>query len=414
MRILILTLVFPPDNVSTAQLMGDLASDLAAAGHDVRVITTTPHYNRDPDAESRQPLRRAGWFFFRSDFHGIPVLHARVGAKQRGIIRRILSWGGFHVLTTMAAMRGPRPDVILCPSPPLTIGVSAWIVALRHRSRFVYNVQEVYPDIAIRLNAVRSRLMIRLLYALERFVYRKAHAVTVISVAMRQNLLGKGTPPGKVEIIPNFVDAGVLAPLPKDNPFSRRHALVDKFVISYAGNMGPAQDLDTFLDAAATLREHDEIRFLMVGNGIARDRLEARARELALDNLLFLPHQPFSEVPHIYASSDVNLVPLARSTGFDALPSKIYRILACERPVVACTDLQSELAETVRASGAGVVVEPANASRLADTILELSRDRGRCAAMGKRGRAYVLEHFTRGAVTGRYAALLSAVASRDS
>lgn len=403
-RVLILSLLFPPDNVSTAHIMGDLAVDLRDAGYDVQVVTSTPHYNRDADAESRQPLARSGFLFSRSSFHGIPVIHARVGKKSRSVLRRLLSWCGFHLLTTAVALRGPRPDVILCPSPPPTIALTAWVIGLRHRAPFIYNVQEIYPDIAISLGAVRNRALIAALFALERFIYRKAAAVTVIGPGLESNLLAKGVPKAKLHVIPNFVDLDLFTPQARENAFAREHGLGAKFVVSYAGNMGPAQGLETFIDAAALLRDESGIVFLMIGDGILRDDLRARAR--ALPNLIFLDHQPLSLVPSIYAASDMNLVPLAAGAGANSIPSKVYRIMAAERPILACADADSELARLVHAAACGEVVPPGDAPALAETVRRAARETEQGRAMGRRGREYVLQHYARKNVTRRYAELI--------
>ena len=159
-RVLILSLVFPPDGVSTAQIIGDLAADLKGLGHDIVVLTTTPHYNRDPVAEAAQPLApRWGRLLQASSFRGIPVYHVRVPRKGRRVTGRLAAWLLFHVMSTIASLRVVKhPEVILVPSPPLTMGVNAWAIARLKRCPFIYNVQELYPDLAITLGAITSAL----------------------------------------------------------------------------------------------------------------------------------------------------------------------------------------------------------------------------------------------------------------
>ena len=407
-RVLVVSLVFPPDGVSTAVIMGELSADLRRAGHEVTVITTVPHYNRDERAEARQPLaRRWGGLLFRSDYHGISVLHVAMPRKTASVLRRLLAWTQFHVLSVLAALAHVRrADVIFAPSPPLTVGLVAWALGLRYRAPFVYNVQELYPDIAIALGALRHRGLIKVLYALERFVYRRARFITVIAERMRERVIQKGIPARKVRLIPNFADVDDLVPIPRDNEFSRTHELVHRFVVTYAGNMGPAQDLDGVLDAARLLRD-PRVCVLLVGEGSAYARLDARVRAERLTNVLMLPHQPYSLVPQIYASSDVCLVPLAKDAGSDAVPSKVYRIMACERPVLVCADAQSDLAELVRTAGSGVVVPQGEPQALAAAIDRMLSDPAATAAMGRVGRARVLADFSREAVSRQYATLLT-------
>jgi colanic acid biosynthesis glycosyl transferase WcaI len=408
-RILVLTLVFPPDGVSTAVILGELSADLARAGHDVSVVTTTPHYNRDQAAERRQPLsRRWGGLLAESSYHGIPVLHVAMPRKTASVLRRLLAWMQFHLLSlAVALIHVRRVDVIVAPSPPLTVGVVAWLLGRRYGAPFVYNVQELYPDIAIALGALHNRSLIRMLYALERFVYRRARFITVIAPRMRERVVMKGVPDDKVRVVPNFADVDDLRALPKDNDFSRTHGLDRRFVVTYAGNMGPAQDLDAVIDAASLLTNQAGLLFLLVGEGSAYQRLGERVSSLGLANVLMLPHQPYALMPQIYGASDVCLVPLAADAGSDAVPSKVYRIMACERPVLACADAHSDLADFVKDTRAGIVVPPGAPEALAAAIADAMTKPETLREMGLAGRRRVLAGYSRAAVTAQYDALIT-------
>jgi colanic acid biosynthesis glycosyl transferase WcaI len=407
-HVLFLSLVFPPDNVSTAVIMGELAADLKAAGHEITVVTTTPHYNRDREAERRQPLRPVwGPILKGSEFHGIRVLHVAMPQKSSRIILRLLAWAGFHLWSLVAAgVLVRRVDVILAPSPPLTIGLCAWLLGCAYRAPFVYNAQELYPDIAVALGAIRRRGVIQALLALERFVYARAAAVTVIAQRMRSRVIAKGFTPEKIRLIPNFVDVEDMLPQPKSNAFAREHGIERAFVVLYAGNIGPAQGLGVVLDAAELLLDAADVTFLFVGEGAAKDQLRESARERHLDRVVFLDYQDYGRVPEIYAASDLCLVPLATNTGSDAVPSKVYRIMACGRPVLACADAASDLAELVAVSGGGTVVPPASPQALAEAVREAKKNPQACAEKGAAGRRHVLAHYSRRAVSGQYEALV--------
>jgi colanic acid biosynthesis glycosyl transferase WcaI len=410
-RVLLLTLVFPPDSVSTAQIMGDLATDLLGLGHDVTVVTTTPHYNRDPELEARQPLRPWwGRVVQRSSFAGATVYHTAMPAKTASIPRRLLAWLQFHILSLavgVCALR--RVDVIVAPSPPLTMGVAAWLLGLRHRAPFVYNVQEIYPDIAIRMGAVRNRRLIALLHRLERFVYARAAVITLIADGMARRLLEKGVPRERIEVIPNFVDVDAFQAVAAPNAFTREFGLDGAFLVTYAGNLGPLQGLDLLLDAAQQLRDEPAVVFAIVGGGTLRDPIARRIRQDRLENVRLIPFQPVSRVPEIYGASDLNVVALASSTGSDAVPSKVYRIMACARPVLAVTDADSDLAALVREAGSGIIARPA-ARDVAEAIRRAHADRSSLAALGAAGRRHVERHYARPLVTARYDALLTRLA----
>lgn len=408
LNILILTLVFPPDNVSTANIVGDLAVDLKAHGHFVTVLTTRPHYNPDSTAEAKQPMKSfIGSIVKTSSYNQIPVFHVFMPRKGSSIILRLLSWAGFHCISTMVGIASvKKPDIIIAPSPPLTIGLSAWFIGLIRRSPYIYNIQEVYPDIAIRLGALRNRQAIRYLKKIEKFVYDKAVAITVIAPRMRKNLLGKGILDRKIKVVPNFVDINVMVPLPKENPFLRRLGLNDQFVVSYAGNFGVPQGLETIIRAADILRGKQEISFIMVGDGMHKKRISSLVTKLQLANVRILPYQPFAIVPQIYSASDVNIVPQAPETGFEAVPSKVYRIMACSRPIIAVTDPTSDLSELIKSADCGIVVPPGSGWGLAEAILWAFQNQKEWKEKGKFGRAYALDHYSREKITQSYEELI--------
>jgi colanic acid biosynthesis glycosyl transferase WcaI len=414
--VLILSLVFPPDSVSTAQLMGELAVELQARGCRVGVITTTPHYNLEPSVVEAQPLRRWwGRVVQRSNYRGIPVFHTLMPRRSASLVGRGLAWLTFHVLSLLVGWLGPlRWQVIVAPSPPLSIGACAWLLTLRRRSRYIYNVQEIYPDLAISLGLLRNKALIRSLLTLERFVYARAAAVTVIAPRMRERLLAKGVPATKLKTIANCTEAVTLQPLPKANGFALEHGLADRFVVSYAGNMGPAQGLERLLDAAALLASEPAIRFLLIGDGIARAGLARRVDRDGLDNVTLLAQQPYARMAEIYGASDLSLVAQASGSASEAVPSKVYRIMTCGRPVLAVTDPASDLATLVREAEAGWVVSPDDPQAVAEVIQAARRRPDLCRSYGESGRRYVLAHHTTSAMGEAYFRLITSVAAGDS
>jgi colanic acid biosynthesis glycosyl transferase WcaI len=404
---LLLTLVFPPDGVSTAVLMGELAQDLQARGLTMEVLTTTPHYNVDSAARQSQPLQRHwGGLFFSSTFHKIPVWHAAVSPKGNRVIARLWDYLRFHLVTLWLGLRLPRPKVILAPSPPLTVGIIAWLLACWHRVSFVYNVQEIYPDVAVQLGMLRNRAVIGVLAALERFIYARAHKITVISEWFRRNLLEKGVPPDKLVVIPNFVDTDFMYPRARQNDFAQQQHLLDKFVIQYAGNIGLTQDFETILAAATLLQDQPDIQFVLVGDGARREWLAGQLAQGLYPNVCLLPYLPRSVIPDLYATADVCLVPLKAGTASQTFPSKIYTIMAAGRAVIATAEPETELAWVVEQAKSGWVVTPGLAADLAAAVRQAYQQRATLNAYGSAGRAYVVAHHSRQAVAEQYAQLL--------
>ncbi|MCU0490259.1 MAG: glycosyltransferase family 4 protein [Chloroflexaceae bacterium] len=408
-RVLLLSLVFAPDGVSTAVLMTELAQELQACGHELTVLTTTPHYNLEPEARARQPLRPYwGSLLQRSACGDMPVYHAAIPVKGSRVGARMLDYMRFHAVSTMAGLVATgRYDVVLAPSPPLTIGVSAWLLALARGVPFIYNVQEIYPDVAVSLGVLKNRRMIRALEGLERFVYGRARVVTVISEWFRRRLLAKGVPPEKLQVIPNFVDTDFMQPGSRQNEFAHSHGLDDTFVVLYAGNIGLTQGFETILAAARQLRHLPAVRFVVVGDGARRAWLEEQLRAQGLPNVLLLPYQPRSVVPQIYASSDVCLVPLKRGTAQETFPSKIYTIMAAGRPVIASADAESELAWVVGQAGCGWAVPPDDSAALVQAVSAAYHGRDSLSQQGRAGRTYVVAHHSRQAVARQYDELIT-------
>ena len=407
MKILILTLVFPPDNVSTAHIVGRLASEFARDGHQVVALTSTPHYHPDAGQRWRQQLTPVvGRLVQRSDTRGVTAYHVWMPSKDQQPGARLVAWLWFHAATTVLGMVvGTGSDVILAPSPPLTIGVEARLLGLRHRVPFVYNVQEVYPDVAVALGAIGNRSIIRFLKWLERWVYARARFVTVIGARMRSNLLAKGVPPEQVVTIPNFVDPDELPIRPRNNSFAAAHGLVGRFVVSYAGNLGVPQGLTTVIQAAQLLRETENIEFVLIGDGAAAGDLRRRVESNGLPNVRFLPFQPFDVVPDIYAASDVCLVPQAEGTGLHGLPSKIYRIMACGRPMIGICDADSEVAELIHEAECGLVVPPNDPDALAGAVKAACASGQAWNLKGTQGRSFVQQRYSVRGVANAYLSL---------
>ena len=408
-HILLLSLVFSPDGVSTAHLMTELAVGMQARGHRVAVLTTTPHQSPEPEALARQPLRRRwGGLLYESEVGGVRVLHAKVPPKGAGVTARLLAHARFHAVCTLAGLllAGPQ-DVILSPTPPLTIGLNAWLLAVLKRAPFIFNVQEIFPDIAIDMGFVRNRALKRFLFAVERFIYARASRVVVIGESFRQNLLAKGVPEARLLTIPNFVDVDEVRPGDRDNAFARANELCDSFVVLYSGNVGLTQGFETLLAAAASLRDLPDVRFVVVGNGSRRPWLEAEIARLDLPNVTLLPFQPRGVVPDIYATADVCLVPLKGGMARGTFPSKIYTIMSAGRPAIAAADADSELAWVVADARCGRRIPPDDAAALATTIRQAHADRAEWRRLGENGRSYVVARHARDVVIDRYDRLLS-------
>lgn len=406
MRILLPIIQFPPDVNPTGLLMAQLCEGLSAYGHEVSVITAFPHYeNFRVWDEYRGKLAQRG------THNGMQVLRLYVYAPgKKSMVNRLLSYVSYNALATVAGVFSRnRWDVVLCPNGSFFTGLSAWCLEKIKSAPFIYNVQDLYPDVPVRAGQLRNPYAIAALKSMENFMYRKAAHITVITPAIRENLLGKGVPTDKMTVIPNFVDTDFIRPLAKDNDFARAHGLADKFVVSYAGSLGYVYDLDTLLDAAALLREQHDIFFLIVGNGVAKGELEKKAEKLSLANVRFMPFQPRECLPWLRASSDVQVSLYRAGAANDSFSSKIYEIMASGRPLLAAAELDSEVERAVKSAGCGLCISPGDTEHLAEAILDLYRNPPLRETMGRRGRRYAEENHSKQVVIDRYHDLLQRI-----
>lgn len=406
-RVLLHSLVFAPDSVSTAQIMTELALELKKHGHTVTVLTTTPYYNVVPDAVARQPMTpRAGGLWYTSEIDGIRIWHVRIPAKGKRLCQRAVEFARFHVLSLLAGVHAVGPqDVVISTSPPLSIGVVSWLLATRWGAQSVYKVAELFPDLAIKQGAVRGTLMIGLLKAMERFVYARSAMVVPIADQFAERIRGRGVPHGKVRTIPDCVDTEFYRPLPRANAFAREHGLLDEFVVLYGGNIGLVHDWESVLFAAEKLGDLP-VRFVVVGDGARREWLANQIAVRRLPNVSLLGYQPRERMPEINAACDIGMIPLTRIGARDAFPSKVYSNLACGRPIIVCAEPGSEMARLVEDAGCGRAVAPENGQAFLDAVLAAYRDRATLPQEGMRGRDLVERKYSKQSMGSEYDAMI--------
>jgi colanic acid biosynthesis glycosyl transferase WcaI len=296
-------------------------------------------------------------------------------------------------------------DIVISPSPPITIGIIGWLIAVRHRAPAVYNVQEIYPDFAVNQGLIRNPLIIGILSKIERLVYSRSAAVVTISEWFSRIIRPRGLSGGKLRTIPNSVDTALFCPYPRDNAFAREHGLIDDFVVLYGGNIGPGQDWDSFLSAAETLG-HLPVLFVVVGGGGKATWLAEECSRRSLSSVRLLGYQPRSLMPLVNASCDLCTIPMKPGTTRDGFPSKIYTIMASGKSVLVQADEDSELAWLVRHTRSGRVVVPGDGAAYAAGVQAAFEQRAVLAEEGARGRDYVVSNYSVEAVGQAYDALV--------
>ena len=408
MNIVVLCPHFAPDTAPTGTVMTGIVHGLAERGHEIHVVTSLPWYREHAvDSAWTGRLMRTE----RVEWGSITRVHPFPGNDKRNLLRRAVGFVGFTLLAAVGALRagGPlrRVDAVLAMSPPLTLGPTGWFVAKARRGRFVFNIQDVFPDAAVRTGALSNARVIALAERLERLSYRMADVVTVLSDDLAENVLSKLPRSAKkqgteVVVIPNFVDMTLFEAAATGESYRAEFGLGSGPVVMYAGNLGFSQSLDLVVKLAEA-RPH--LTVVINGDGTARAVLQTDADRLP--NLHLIGYQPVERLPEVLAAADIHLVPLKAGLGSVSVPSKTYSILAARRPVIASIDRGTAIEQLLNESGAGIVVDPDRPDMLIEAIDALIADEPRRASMGNAGHSWVREHASPETAASMYERVLS-------
>lgn len=334
-KILIHTIVFSPDSVSTAYLYNDIALGFRDHGYDVVVLTTTPHYNRIDSELSRQPLSRK-WMglYYESYYKGIKVLHIPQKKFQNAMARALgmLYW---HILSIVLGLLQRKVDIILSASPPLSIGLVSAIIGKIKGAKTIYNIQEIYPDLFINHKGIKNQLIIKSLGFLEQLVYSWSNALVTIDDVFYNTIKDRVDPISKLQIIPNFVDTEIFSPIPKGGMRIDRKLFPDNdsLKVMYAGNIGYAQDWETLLNLATEIKDCP-VEFWIVGDGVQKERLERYIKESRLTKIHLVPYQHREVMPYLISYADIHFILMNQKVENHGFPSKIYTIMACGKPLI--------------------------------------------------------------------------------
>jgi len=391
---------FPPDTAPTGVVLGRIVEELAHLGHEIEVVTSLPWY-RDHAIEGEwqgHAIQRelTGWGRI-TRVHPFP-------ADKGDLLRRGLAFIGFTGLAGTVAGSLDRVDAVVAMSPPLTLGAAAIGVGRRHRAPVVFNVQDIFPDVAVELGAITNPRLIAAAQRLERWSYQHSDAVTVLSDELAQNVEAKAAGRTRVCMIPNFVDTVAITPMDRMTDYRIELGLADETVVLYAGNVGFSQSLEMVIECARRLSGRSDLTFVINGSGSARASLERSAE--GLTNVRFGEFQPAERLGEVLATGDIHVVPLKTGLARSSVPSKSYSVMAAGRPLLASVDPGTEVARMAERTGAGLAVAPDDADALCDALVQMADDPVGRARMGAAGRAEVLERASPAAVGAAYDQLL--------
>lgn len=397
MRIIIHTMYFLPEFGSAPILMNEMASYFASKGHKVEIVTTIPR---------QRSGKYKGRFYINEYSNGFRIKRFWINAGSSSI-SRLLAWNIYTLWTIFNILTVHKSDVVFLRLPPLQLGITGILLKKLKGVRVFLNIQDIYPDLAIESGILKNSLVIRMAKTFEKWIYAKLQKIIVISDGFKKNLIDKGVPPEKITVIPNWVDTNILRPLPKDNYIAKKFFAENKFVVMYSGNVSLSnfESLEQIIEIAQSFKD-DDIIFAIVGDGFKKQSLQEKAEKLGLNNVTFIPFQPYEDLPYLLAGSDVLLVPLDKDKSQLSVPSKLYNFMATGKPILGLTDSDSEVANIITEANCGIYAPPDNLERIKKAIITLKDSKDYRETLGENGRKYALEKFSREHILRTYEEIL--------
>lgn len=407
-KILIHSLIFSPDGVSTAYLYNDIALRFQSQGYEVVVLTTTPHYNVIEDEVTKQPLSWKVWGICKeSDFHGIKVLHVpQKKFKSTGL--RLLGFVYWHVVSFLIALFLKDVDVILSPSPPLTIGmINLWLAKMK-KCKVIYNVQEIYPDILHK----DEGMIVSFLRKMEHYVYNYSSAVTTIDQVFYNTIEPRFENKSKLHIIPNFVDTQLYSPsVGSVNELDiKLFPHTDSLKLLYAGNIGFAQDWETLV-LLSQRSSRDNIEYFVIGEGVMKSFLEQKKMEYGLEKLHIIPYQSRSLMPSILAYSDIQYIFMDSKMDMEGFPSKVYTIMACAKPLLVCSGKNTPIINFLNDKDCAKLITTSDSTQKVEEMYQWlkSVQKEQLVQLGKNGMTCIQKTYSKEVVTKQYVDLVDSI-----
>lgn len=305
-------------------------------------------------------------------------------------------------------------DVLFVTSTPPIQGVVGALLKKWKGVPMIYNLQDIFPDTLVSAGlAKKDGILWKIGRVVENYTYRHADKIVVISEDFKKNIIAKGVPEEKIEVIYNWVDEQAVVDIRReDNVLVDRYKLDrNKFYVTYNGNIGLSQNMDLLMEVAKELEQNNDIHFIIVGNGAYKDQLEKQIMEYAIKNVTLLPFQPYEDISHVFSLGDVSLVISKPGVGANSVPSKTWSIMSASRPVLANFD-ENELKSIIENNACGIFTKAGDKAALTEAILKLYHNRELGHKMGKNGRDFVMKNLTKDVGTQKYVNVIMSFENR--
>lgn len=415
MKILFLTAYFHPEQAASPYLGENRNQAFADAGYDMVVYTPTP--TRGISEDIRQEYKKKKLEFL---YDGKMIVHRfnLIGEKKNPILRawRYTMSCIKQLYIGIFAKDARSCDIMFIASTPPIQGAMAALVKKFRRDHipFIYNLQDIFPDSLVGTGlAKKDGLLWKIGRVIENFTYRNADKIIVISQDFKRNIMAKGVPEEKIEVIYNWVDEQAVVNIPRSENklFEKYNLNPNKFYITYCGNIGLTQNMDLLLDVAKELSTEANIHFVLVGEGADKARVKSRVENENINNISFLPFQPYEDISHVFSLGDAGLIISKPGVGENSVPSKTWSIMSAECPVIANFD-ENEIKTILSENNCGIFTKAGDKEAFKNAILELYNNKDKAVQLGKNGRQFIMENLTREIGTSKYVKVVKEVANK--
>lgn len=408
MNILFVTHYFPPEVNAPANRTHEHCRRWVQDGHQVTVITGVPNHPRGRIFEGYQNR-----WIQEETIDGIRVLRTWMYlTPNSGFARRVANYLLFALTAVLASTKASKPDLVIATSPQFFVGIAGAIIARLKRRPFVLEIRDLWPKSVVELGQLGEGPILSALERLERWLYRSASGVVVNTRTFRQHIMDRGVDERNIELVYNGIDPAMFKPRPRNEALLEKHDLAGYFTVAYVGTLGLAHGLTLLIDVAERFRDRPELRFVLIGDGADREKLEAEIDRRSLDNVVMLGLQPRASMPEWIASIDLLLVMLRDLPVFETvIPSKIFEFLAQERPVVLAA--KGEIRRMMEEAGGALVIDPEVEDQMVAAIETVMDHPDQADIRAAAGRKWVENGYIRDDLARRMAVFLERVLSES-
>jgi len=410
MNILIIHQYYLREGESGISRFNQFAKYWAKNNHKITVIAGTTHHLT---GEVGREIYKGKIFKKEKSGKNIEIIRTYVSPNyNKNFFTRLIAYFTFFISSTFTALFSGKQDIIIATSPPLFVGITGYITSRLKRIPLIFEVRDLWPDFAIAVGVLKNKFLIKLSYSLEKFVYKKANLINVLSPAFLQILKKKKkVPESKIVYLPNGADFDLMSPGFKNNWVRKKYGWQSKFIVLYVGAHGLANCLDLILGTAKITKDYKDIIFVLIGDGMLKPKLVARAEKENLKNVFFLDPVPKEEIGDYINASDVCTAVL-KKVYRTTYPNKVFDYMACAKPIVLPIDgAVREL--VVDKAKAGIYAEPENAQEFKKAILKLYSNPNLAKFYGENGYLYVKENFSRQKLAEEYERIIKETLAKN-